>query len=955
MKFSTSKILVPIALITGIFFTYFSLSFAATSVTFLDGSTLSLNWTSPATLEAGTTFVDTGAIWSNSGGTLTGTITSTSGAVNNLLPGNYILEYSKTFSGETRTISWVIQVRDTIAPVLTLSGSASQTVEASTGAYVDPGARWTDIVDGSGSVTSYSGSINMQVPWVYVVQYKKIDSSTNTSNILSRTVTVVDTTAPKVTLNGASTITIEAGSSFAEQWASVYDIVDGSSTISNSTSGTVNNVLPGTYTLTYQKVDAHGNTGSVNRTVIVQDTIAPTINLVGSWTQTFEASTGTYSDPGASYSDTVIGIGSIPLATSGSVNMKVPGTYTLTYSKTDTSWNSGSVTRTVTITDTTPPSMSLNGSWTQTLEAFSGVYTDSGATWTDIVDGSGIVISYSGSVNTKLPWNYTLLYRKIDAHGNTGAILSRTVTIIDTTPPVLTLSGASSVTLEATLGTYTDPGVTWTDIVDNTGSIATAYSGSVNMKVPGAYTLLYRKIDNAGNTGSISRTVTIIDTTPPVLTLSGVTPMTIAHGSVFTDPGVTWSDIVDNTGNVSTAYSGSVNTNQVGSYVITYRKIDNAGNTGSISRTVLVTDQTPPVLSLNGTSPVTVYIGSSYTDPGATWIDAVDGSGSVLAYSGSVNTSVLWTYILQYRKADLAWNMSSIISRTVIIDPQPSSGGPSSGWGGGGWGGSYIAPSTSSSISGGGSSPALSPSSLTGSTATGITSTGTTKIVTSIQKPKIVKKVTLPKVIVSTPIKTPEKTTNTTPVAPVIEKKTPTITQATPTIVSPTSIDEVKVVKIENIQVPEAWYSLVANQPKINIRLAPSLDAKILGYLVRWDKIQVLSIQDGWIQFQYQKIIGWSKAGFFAPVENNTSSIVSETSTNISTISPVKQDSSNERYFANVPKVNLRPSPNDTHKPIGYLVGWQNIKLIRILWAWSQVQTEEGNIGWVYSKYLTKR
>jgi len=117
--------------------------------------------------------------------------------------------------------------------------------------------------------------------------------------------------------------------------------------------------------------------------------------------------------------------------------------------------------------------------------------------------------------------------------------------------------------------------------------------------------------------------------------------MTIAHGSVFTDPGATWSDIVDNTGTVSTAYSGSVNTNQVGSYVITYRKIDNAGNTGSISRTVLVTDQTPPTLSLNGTSPVTVYIGSSYTDPGATWIDAVDGSGSVLAYSGSVNTSVL--------------------------------------------------------------------------------------------------------------------------------------------------------------------------------------------------------------------------------------------------------------------------------------------------------------------------
>jgi ribosomal protein L35AE/L33A len=90
-------------------------------------------------------------------------------------------------------------------------------VEASTGTYVDPGATWTDIVDGSGSVVAYSGSVNMQVLGTYVIEYRKVDSSSNTSNILSRTVTVVDTTAPKVILNGASTITIEAGSSFAEQ------------------------------------------------------------------------------------------------------------------------------------------------------------------------------------------------------------------------------------------------------------------------------------------------------------------------------------------------------------------------------------------------------------------------------------------------------------------------------------------------------------------------------------------------------------------------------------------------------------------------------------------------------------------------------------------------------------------------------------------------------------------
>ncbi len=76
------------------------------------------------------------------------------------------------------------------------------------------------------------------------------------------------------------------------------------------------------------------------------------------------------------------------------------------------------------------------------------------------------------------------------------------------------------------------------------------------------YALDYRKIDAHGNTGSITRTVTVIDTTAPSMTLSGSTPMTVAHGSTFSDPGATWTDIVDGTG-IVTAFSGTVNMNSV--------------------------------------------------------------------------------------------------------------------------------------------------------------------------------------------------------------------------------------------------------------------------------------------------------------------------------------------------------------------------------------------------------
>lgn len=43
-------------------------------------------------------------------------------------------------------------------------------------------------------------------------------------------------------------------------------------------------------------MDTHGNTGTTTRTVIVQDTIAPVLYLIGSGSETVEASTGIYLD-----------------------------------------------------------------------------------------------------------------------------------------------------------------------------------------------------------------------------------------------------------------------------------------------------------------------------------------------------------------------------------------------------------------------------------------------------------------------------------------------------------------------------------------------------------------------------------------------------------------------------------------------------------------------------------
>ena len=138
------------------------------------------------------------------------------------------------------------------------------------------------------------------------------------------------------------------------------------------------------------------------------------------------------------------------------------------------------------------------------------------------------------------------------------------------------------------------------------------------MNNTGTYIVEYFYVDAAGNTGSITRTINVIepDLIAPVVTLVGFDPETIAQGSVYSELGADWTDNVDGSGNIfigtyadtgSFQFSGSVNALLVGTYVREYLKVDSSGNTGSITRTVNVTDQTAPVVTLFGSNPETVF------------------------------------------------------------------------------------------------------------------------------------------------------------------------------------------------------------------------------------------------------------------------------------------------------------------------------------------------------------
>ena len=330
---------------------------------------------------------------------------------------------------------------------------------------------------------------------IRVRTYSVSDANGNVAESVVRTVSVVDTTKPVITLLGNATIQHEALIEFNDPGVTVIDSIDGNLVATVTGSVDVNTV--GTYILKYGATDTSGNTAiEVQRIVTVGDTGAPVILLVGNILVTHEAK-ATYVDAGATASDTLDGNLTGSVTSVSTVNTDAIGSYSVTYSVSDTNGNAAAdVVRTVSVVDTTKPVITLLGDATETVEA-KGTYTDAGASASDTLDGSLTVTSVS-TVNTDAVGSYSVTYSVSDTNGNAAANVLRTVSVVDTTKPVITLLGKATETVEAK-GTYTDAGASASDILDGnlTGSVASV--STVNTDLVGSYSVTYSVSDANGN------------------------------------------------------------------------------------------------------------------------------------------------------------------------------------------------------------------------------------------------------------------------------------------------------------------------------------------------------------------------------------------------------------------------------------------------------------------------
>jgi Pro-kumamolisin, activation domain/Domain of unknown function (DUF5011)/Immunoglobulin domain/Viral BACON domain len=201
---------------------------------------------------------------------------------------------------------------------------------------------------------------------------------------------------------------------------------------------------------------------------------------------------------------------------------------------------------------------------------------------------------------------------------------------------------------------------------------ATNASFSLSGVHPPGYTIGVT-ITNLYGSVSSNALLTVHDTTPPVITLNGGSPIYVELGGAFTDPGATANDAC--AGSVSISTNGIVNINAVGTNTLIYTANDGNGNTNTATRAVIVRDTTPPTILRSFTNLVLAAdTNCSAKMPGVTgtnYILATDLSGVPAISQTPTNNFILQlgTNTIVITVADASGN-AAFSTNTIFVQDQ---------------------------------------------------------------------------------------------------------------------------------------------------------------------------------------------------------------------------------------------------------------------------------------------
>jgi hypothetical protein len=421
-----------------------------------------------------------------------------------------------------------------------------------------------------------------------------------------------------------------------------------------------------TITRTWTATDGCGNSAQCVQTITVVDNAAPILTGCPA-----DVTVECNNIPGAAAVTATDNCDPSPTVTLNQVNTLTgcggyTGTITRTWTAVDDCGNSANCTQEITVVDNTAPVISCPANIDLECDESTAPANTGYATATDNCD-TNPTVAYADVQNNG---TITRTWTATDACGNQSSCV-QTITIDDTTPPVITCPGA--VTVEC--GQSTAPSqtgyATATDNCDASPDIT--YADVLNGVV---ITRTWTATDDGGNSSQCQQTITIEDTTPPVITCPANTAV---ECDASTDPGSTGSaTATDNCdANPSITYADSEAAGscaQAKTITRTWTATDGAGNFATCQQIITVQDNTAPVITCPPTATVECNGSMAPASTGsATAVDNCDPA-PVISYSDSETPGACAqekTISRTWTATDACGNQTSCVQTINVVDTTP--------------------------------------------------------------------------------------------------------------------------------------------------------------------------------------------------------------------------------------------------------------------------------------------
>ncbi|MCO7185496.1 gliding motility-associated C-terminal domain-containing protein [Tenacibaculum sp. XPcli2-G] len=560
--------------------------------------------------------------------------------------------------GNTVSHTQTITVTDTIAPVLS-AAPADVSVDCEAIPTV-PTITATDNCDSvvdvvftevSNTVVDGCGEI--------VRQWESIDNCGNTVSH-TQTITVTDTTAPVLSARPAD-VSVDCEAIPAVPTITATDNCD--SVVDVVFTEVSNTVVDGCGEIVrqWESTDNCGNTVSHTQTITVTDTTAPVLSATPA--DVSVDCEAIPSVPTITATDNCDSVVDVVFTEVSNTVVDGCGEIVRQWESTDNCGNTVSHTQTITVTDTTAPVLSATPADVSVdCEAIPSVPT---ITATDNCD-SVVDVVFTEVSNTVVDGCGEIV-RQWESTDNCGNTVShtQTITVTDTTAPVLSATPADvSVDCEAI------PVVPTITVTDNCDSVVDVVFTEVsNTVVDGCGEIVrqWESTDNCGNTVSHTQTITVTDTTAPVLSATPA-DVSVDCEAIPVVPTITVTDNCDSVVDVVFTEVSNTVVDGCGEIVRQWESTDNCGNTVSHTQTITVTDTTAPVLSA---TPADVSVDCEAI-PVVSTITATDNCDSVVdVIFTEVNNTVVdgcGEIVRQWESTDKCGNTVSHTQTITVTD-----------------------------------------------------------------------------------------------------------------------------------------------------------------------------------------------------------------------------------------------------------------------------------------------